>query len=48
MPRLMASFSMRIATAYAVIDELTSQRGLVTCETISRLDEAGLRAQARR
>jgi len=38
----------RIATAYAVIDELTSERGLVTCETISRLDEAGLRAQARR
>jgi len=27
----------RIATAYAVIDELTSERGLVTCETISRL-----------
>jgi PII-like signaling protein len=38
----------RIATAYRVIDELTSERGLVTCETISRLDEAGLRAQARR
>ena len=38
----------RIATAYAVIDELTSERGLVTCETISRLDEAGRRAQARR
>ena len=37
----------RIATAYRVIDELTSERGLVTCETISRLDEAGLRAQAR-
>jgi PII-like signaling protein len=32
----------RIATAYAVIDELTSERGLVTCETVSRLDEAGL------
>ena len=31
----------RIATAYAVIDELTSGRGLVTCETVSRLDEAG-------
>jgi PII-like signaling protein len=31
----------RIATAYAVIDELTSERGLVTCETVSRLDEAG-------
>ena len=27
----------RIATAYAVIDELTSERGLVTCEVISRL-----------
>jgi PII-like signaling protein len=38
----------RIATAYAVIDELTSERGLVTCETITRLDEAGRRAQARR
>ena len=38
----------RIATAYRVIDELTSERGLVTYETISRLDEAGLRAQARR
>jgi PII-like signaling protein len=37
----------RIATAYAVIDELTSESGLVTCETISRLDEAGLRGQAR-
>jgi len=37
----------RIATAYPVIDELTSERGLVTCETISRLDQAGLRAQAR-
>jgi PII-like signaling protein len=38
----------RIARAYSVIDELTSERGLVTCETISRLDEAGPRAQARR
>ena len=38
----------RISTAQEVIDELTSERGLVTCETISRLDEAGLRAQARR
>jgi PII-like signaling protein len=38
----------RIATAYAVIDELTSERGLVTCETVSRLDEAWPRAQARR
>ena len=38
----------RIAGAYGIIDELTSERGLVTCETISRLDEAGLRAQARR
>jgi PII-like signaling protein len=38
----------RIAGAYSVIDELTSERGLVTCETISCLDEAGLRAQARR
>jgi PII-like signaling protein len=33
----------RIATAYTVIDELTSERGLVTCETVSRLDEAGPR-----
>jgi PII-like signaling protein len=33
----------RIATAYAVIDELTGERGLVTCETVSRLDEAGPR-----
>ena len=38
----------RIATAYAVIDELTSERGLVTCETVSRLDEGGPQAQARR
>ena len=38
----------RIATAFSVIDELTAERGLVTCETISCLDEAGLRAQARR
>jgi len=38
----------RIATAYAVIDELTSERGLVTCEPVSRLDEGGRRAQARR
>ena len=38
----------RIATAYTIIDELTSERGLVTCETISRLDEAERRAQARR
>jgi len=38
----------RIARAYEIIDELTSERGLVTCETISCLDEAGLRAQARR
>ena len=37
----------RIAGAYRIIDELTSERGLVTCETISCLDEAGLRAQAR-
>jgi len=28
----------RIGRAYAVIDELTSERGLVTCETISRED----------
>ena len=34
----------RIAAGYSVIDELTSERGLVTCETISCLDEAGLRA----
>ena len=38
----------RIARAYSVIDELTSERGLVTCETISCLDEAGPRAQALR
>ena len=38
----------RIAGAYGIIDELTSERGLVTCETINCLDEAGLRAQARR
>jgi PII-like signaling protein len=38
----------RIAGAYSIIDELTSERGLVTCETISYLDEAGRRAQARR
>jgi len=37
----------RIARGYAIIDELTSERGLVTCETISWLDEAGLRARAR-
>jgi PII-like signaling protein len=37
----------RIAGAYGIIDELTSERGLVTCETISGLDEAGLLAQAR-
>jgi hypothetical protein len=34
----------RIAGAYEVIDELTSERGLVTCETIRCLDEAGLPA----
>ena len=33
----------RIAGAYGIIDELTSERGLVTCETISCLDEAVLR-----
>ena len=38
----------RIAGAYGIIDELTSERGLVTCETISCLDEAGLLAQARK
>jgi PII-like signaling protein len=38
----------RIAAAYSVIDELTTERGLVTCETISCLDGAGPRAQARR
>ncbi|HMI26240.1 MAG TPA: DUF190 domain-containing protein [Streptosporangiaceae bacterium] len=38
----------RIARAYSVIDDLTSERGLVTCETISCLDEAGLRDKARR
>jgi PII-like signaling protein len=31
----------RIAGAYGIIDELTSERGLVTCETIGCLDEAG-------
>jgi PII-like signaling protein len=31
----------RIAGAYGIIDELTSERGLVTCETIGGLDEAG-------
>ena len=35
----------RIARAYSVIDELTSERGLVTCETISYLDEAGRRGR---
>jgi PII-like signaling protein len=38
----------RIARAYRIIDELTSERGLVTCETIGCLDEAGLLAQARK
>jgi hypothetical protein len=38
----------RIAGAYEVIDELTSERGLVTCETIRCLDEAGLLTQARK
>jgi len=38
----------RIAGAYGIIDELTSERGLVTCETIGGLDEAGLLAQARK
>ena len=38
----------RIAGAYGIIDELTSERGLVTCETIGGLDEAGLLAQAPR
>ena len=38
----------RIARAYSVIDDLTSERGLVTCETISYLDEAGPLAQARK
>jgi PII-like signaling protein len=37
----------RIARGYAIIDELTSERGLVTCETITCLGEAGLRGQAR-
>jgi PII-like signaling protein len=31
----------RIARGYSVIDELTSERGLVTCETIRSLEEAG-------
>ena len=39
--------SGRIARGYAIIDELTSERGLVTCETITCLGEAGLRGQAR-
>ena len=38
----------RIAGAYGIIDELTSERGLVTCETIGGLDEAGPLAQARK
>ena len=38
----------RIAGAYGIIDELTSERGLVTCETIGCLDEAGRLAQARK
>jgi PII-like signaling protein len=38
----------RIGGAQEIIDELTSERGLVTCETISCLDEAGLRDKARR
>ena len=33
-----------IARGYSVIDELTRERGLVTCETINCLDEAGPRA----
>jgi PII-like signaling protein len=37
----------RIVRGYAIIDELTSERGLVTCETITCLDEAGRRARAR-
>ena len=37
----------RIARGYSVIDELTRERGLVTCETITCLGEAGLRGQAR-
>ena len=36
----------RIARAYGIIDELTSERGLVTCETISCLDDAGLALRA--
>jgi PII-like signaling protein len=40
--------SERIAGAYGIIDELTSERGLVTCETIGGLDEAGLLAQVRK
>jgi PII-like signaling protein len=38
----------RIAGAYSIIDEFTSERGLATCETISCLDEAGRLAQARK
>jgi PII-like signaling protein len=33
--------SERIAGAYGIIDELTSERGLVTCETIRSLEEIG-------
>jgi PII-like signaling protein len=36
--------SERIAGAYGIIDELTSERGLVTCETIGGLDETSPRA----
>jgi PII-like signaling protein len=44
----------RIAAAFSVIDELTTERGLVTCETIpalragAALDGDGARAEARR
>jgi PII-like signaling protein len=37
----------RIARGYSVIDELTRERGLVTCETVSCLDEAGPRPELR-
>jgi PII-like signaling protein len=44
----------RIAAAFSVIDELTTERGLVTCETIpalragASLDGDGPGAEARR
>jgi PII-like signaling protein len=34
----------RIDAAYSVIDELTSERGLVTCETVPAVARRGARA----